>query len=85
MTWSRLLWMWTLSMSMTFLVVPSSRVRSWTWSSWMRTVLSTMPELALAIRSVKKVLPFGVAEPYAVERLELRAQVGDEIGLRGDR
>ena len=36
-----------------FLVVPSSRLRSWTWSSWMRTVFSTMPSLAPAILSVK--------------------------------
>ncbi|OPZ50965.1 MAG: hypothetical protein BWY91_02757 [bacterium ADurb.BinA028] len=46
--------MWTLSISMTFLVEPSSRASRRTWSSWMRTVLSTMLEFALAIRSAKK-------------------------------
>ena len=54
MTCSRLLWMFVLSMSVTFLVEPSSRFRSWTWSSWMRTVFSTMPSLAPAILSEKK-------------------------------
>ena len=36
-----------------FLVVPSSRLRTWTWSSWIRAVFSTMPSLSPAILSVK--------------------------------
>ena len=53
MTCSRLLWMFRLSISRTFLNVPSSRASTWTWSSWIRAVFSTMPSLAPAIFSAK--------------------------------
>ena len=53
MTCSRLLWMFRLSISRMFLTVPSSRARTWTWSSWIRAVFSTMPSFAPAIFSVK--------------------------------
>ncbi len=45
--------MFVLSISATFLVEPSSRLRIWTWSSWMRTVFSTTPSFSPAIFSVK--------------------------------
>ncbi len=32
----------------------------------------------------EEALPLGIGEPYAVERLELAAQVGDELALGGD-
>jgi hypothetical protein len=69
---------------MTFLVVPSSRLRSWTWSSWMRTVLSTMPSFAPAIRSVKKRCHSASEKVMPLSALELVAQVGDELALAGD-
>ncbi len=45
--------MLALSINMMFFDEPSSRFRIWTWSSWMRTVFSTMPSLAPAILSRK--------------------------------
>ena len=80
MTWSRLLWMFVLSISEMFLVEPSSRLRTWTWSSWMRAVFSTMPSLAPAIFSVKN-RSHSPSVNDVVQRLQLGAQVGDEVGL----
>ena len=53
MTCNRLLWMWVLSSSVMFFDEPSSRLSSWTWSSWIRTVFSTMPSRSPAIFSAK--------------------------------
>jgi hypothetical protein len=75
--------MLALSMSITFFIEPSSRFKSWMWSSWMRTVFSTMPSLAPAIRSVKGP-PLGVGERDRVERFELSAEVSDELSFRRD-
>ena len=76
--------MFRLSISRTFLNVPSSRASTWTWSSWIRAVFSTIPSFAPAIFSAKNRSHSLVAELDRVQRLELRAQVGDERGLARD-
>ena len=85
MTCSRLLWMFVLSMRRTFLVEPSSRFRTWTWSSWIRAVFSTIPSLAPAIFSLKNRSHSASENVIAVQGLELRAQVRDELRLGRDR
>ena len=77
MTWSRLLWMFDLSIRLMFLLVPSSRLRTWTWSSWIRAVFSTIPSFFAAIRSAKNRFHSASVNVIIVQRFELRAQVGD--------
>ena len=45
--------MFRLSINTRFLNVPSSRSSTWTWSSWIRAVFSTIPSFAPAILVVK--------------------------------
>ena len=74
--------MFVLSISVTFLVVPSSRLSTWTWSSWIRDRL--LDDALVGARDLlgEEPLPLRVAELDAVQRLELRAQVGDELRPR---
>jgi len=73
-----------LSSRYTFLLVPSSRRNTWTWSAWMRAVLSTIPSSTPGDPLGEEPMPLGVGESDPVQRLQLQPQVRGQICLRPD-
>ena len=85
MTCSRLLWMFVLSISVMFFVVPSSRLQDLDVVFLDAHGLLDDALVGAGDLLGEEPLPLGVGERDVVQRLELRAQVGDELRLAGDR
>jgi hypothetical protein len=66
--------------------VPSSRFKTWMWSSWMRAVFSRMPSLAPAMQRGEEPLPFsiGKADPLSLSnwRRKLASRSASEAMVR---